>query len=200
MVEASVYCPDGMGTVQRNVKWWGMVLVFQVVFGSVVFLLTRAYYLPPETQPAASLPSGSAGLPKDHPALGSQLRPYPLASVNTNPATLLDNANSAYQKKEYETAADLYARALEYDPDNVGVLNNLGLTLFYLGRTEEALQQLTRGTESDPNMQRIWLTLGFVRSNSGQITQAREALEKAVDLDAENQIGKEARRMLEQLN
>jgi Flp pilus assembly protein TadD len=51
----------------------------------------------------------------------------------------------------------------------------------------------------DANYQRIWLTLGFVNKQLGNTVQARTALTTAVQLGADNDIGRSAGKMLEGL-
>jgi Flp pilus assembly protein TadD len=51
----------------------------------------------------------------------------------------------------------------------------------------------------DPTHQRIWLTLGFVYSRVGNTENARTALTTAAKIDADNEIGKSAVKMIENL-
>lgn len=118
---------------------------------------------------------------------------------SNDPAEIDRQANQYFQEKDYANAAKFYRRVLELSPDNVGTLNNLGLTLYYLGRAEEALELLRRGSEVEPKFQRIWLTLGFVESGVGNIPEAKRALQRAIELGAETNPGKSATRMLSKL-
>ena len=177
-----------------SMKWAGAI-VFLAVYGLAVFFGTRAYYTAQPESPATV----NRSLPADHPGDVTRLRPFPLQPRSDDIASVMDLANSAFQNKEYATAARGYSRALELSPDNVDLYNNLGLTLFYLDRIDEALDKLNQGVAIDPQVPRIWLTLGFVQSNAQRTAEARRSLQKAIELDAESQIGKEARRMLDQI-
>jgi len=88
---------------------------------------------------------------------------------------------------------------LAFDPTNVEVHNNLGLTLHYLGRSEEALRRLNDGVALDSNNQRIWLTLGYVNSQLGNVEHARTALTKATQIGSNESIRQSAERMLDEL-
>jgi Flp pilus assembly protein TadD len=77
--------------------------------------------------------------------------------------------------------------------------NNLGITLYYLGKSSEAILRLNEGVTIDPTHQRIWLTLGFVNSQIGDTVQARTALNTAAKINSDNEIGKSAIKMLEDL-
>jgi Flp pilus assembly protein TadD len=82
---------------------------------------------------------------------------------------------------------------------NVNTYNNLGITLFYLGRSDDALRRLNEGIALDPSYQRIWLTLGFVNGQLGNFREARTALNRAVGMGADNEIGQSAMQMLDGL-
>lgn len=188
----------------RSPKFWISMTVFQVVFGLAVFAVTRQYYIhdrdnnrPNPTalrQPAPEMPDRI-----------SKFNPTPLDLPNlsqpviNDPLAISRQADESFNKKEYNRAADLYQRLLELDPNDVDTYNNLGITLHYLGRSTEALEKLNKGVAVDPTYQRIWLTLGFVNSQLGNTEQARTALTAAVKINADNEIGQSAVKMLENL-
>ena len=118
---------------------------------------------------------------------------------SSDPVEISRRANDAFQQQRYTEAASLYERLLDFGPQTADVHNNLGLTLHYLGRTDEALQRLDEGIQIEPDNQRIWLTLGFVNRQVGDNEAARNALETAVNMDAESSVGRSARQMLDEL-
>jgi len=194
--------------MERNGKFWAGMAVFQVAFGLAVFGATRAYYLDDTSTSAAR-----AGSPSAAPATVRQ-RPAPqpggisandiaLSSAMTmtadDPAQMARQADTLFREKQYGRAAELYTRLLELNPDNVETRNNLGLTLHYLGRHEEALRQLREGAALNPDHQRIWLTLGFVSSQLGNVEEAREALTKATETGGNISISESAQQMLDAL-
>ena len=178
--------------------------VFQVVFGLAVFAVTRQYYIhvPDNSRSNATVPSQPA------PAMPERITrfnpaPFDLPKLSQpvidDPIAISRQADEFFNKKEYGRAADLYQRLLELDPNDVDTWNNLGLTLYYLGRSTEALDKLNEGVAVDPTYQRIWLTLGFVNSQLGNTGKARTALTAAVKINADNDIGQSAAQMLEKL-
>lgn len=181
-------------------KWVGAV-VFLAIYGVAVFLGTRAYYTAQPSTSAAPTPAAmpASALPPNHPSIGGGLRPLPLEPLGNDLPTVMDKANAAFDKKDYETAVLGYAHAVKLAPDNAALYNDLGLTLFYLGRTDEALEKLNKGVQLDPQLQRLWLTLGFVQSHAQHPQEARSALQKAIDLGADNEIGQEARKILDKM-
>jgi tetratricopeptide (TPR) repeat protein len=188
----------------KNLKFWIPMTVFQIVFGLTIFTITRQYYIqdsdnvsddPTEiSQPAFVWPDG---ITETNPA---QLNSSTFSqSTIEDPAEISRQANEYFTKKQYDKAAELYERLLEFGPNNVNTYNNLGITLHYLGRSSEALHWLNEGVAVDQTHQRIWLTLGFVYSQVGNTENARSALATAAKKDADNEIGKSALKMLENL-
>ena len=187
-----------------NLKFWIPMTVFQIVFGLTIFTITRQYYIPDSdnvsiepteiSQPSFVWPDG---ITETNPA---QLNSSTFSqSTIEDPAEILRQADEYFTEKQYDKAAELYERLLVLSPNNVETYNNLGITLHYLGRSSEALHRLNEGVVVDPTHQRIWLTLGFVYSQVGSTEDARTALTTAAKIDADNEIGKSAVKMLENL-
>ena len=108
-------------------------------------------------------------------------------------------ADEYFANKQYDQATAMYERLLALRPNDVDILNNLGLTLHYLGRSTEALDRLEEGVAVDSENQRIWLTLGYVNSALGNTGQAREALTNAIQTGTDESIRQSAKAMLEAL-
>jgi tetratricopeptide (TPR) repeat protein len=187
-----------------NLKFWIPMTVFQIVFGLTVFTITRQYYIQdPDNvsadsaeirQPAFVWPDGQTEM--DSTQLNSST--FNQSSVE-DPVEVTRQANEYFANKQYDKAADLYERLLVFGPNNVDTYNNLGITLYYLGKSSEAILRLNEGVTIDPTHQRIWLTLGFVNSQIGDTVQARTALNTAAKINSDNEIGKSAIKMLEDL-
>ncbi len=175
------------------------MLAFQIIFGLVVFVVTRNVYLKePDNAPSdiALSPSGESGQSLDvDPAMLRSL--INLESNTVDPVSISLLANEYFEDGRYAEAAELYEQLLAFGPDNADVHNNLGLTLHYLGRSDDALLRLGEGVALDATNQRIWLTLGFVNSETGNVNAARTAFQKAIQIDAGNQIGQSAAKMLQ---
>jgi tetratricopeptide (TPR) repeat protein len=173
-----------------------------VIFGMAVFFATRAFYLD-EPEPARRLASAAqTGAPHPLPPTGSQddlsnliaRVPGPLGG---DPDALARQGDAYFTNGQYPQAAEAYERALRAGDTDVNTWNSLGLTLHYLGRTDEALAILEEGVGRDPGYQRIWLTLGFVSGQAGDVERAREALSRAVEMNPDNDIGQSAASMLQ---
>ncbi len=169
------------------------MMVFQILFGLTVFTVTRQYYIH-DSENISAAPATVR-----QPALAWSDLISDSNSTTQDPVEIARQANESFSSQRYEQAAVLYERLLTFDPNNVETYNNLGITLQYLGKSTEALDKLNKGAAVDPTYQRIWLTLGFVNSQLGNIEEARTALNNAVQMDADNGVGQSAAEMLESL-
>jgi tetratricopeptide (TPR) repeat protein len=199
--------------MMRNSRFWAFMAVFQLLFGLSVFAMTRQYYLgqPEQTvTPAAAAEQPAQPVRNETPANPhADLRNDPtgdLAELMSSfpgqaqdPVALARQGDRFFAEQRYDLAAQQYRLAVEAGSRDANDYNSLGLTLHYLGRSAEALQILNEGIALDSSYQRIWLTLGYVNSQLGNTEQAREALGTAVRMDADNEIGRSAAAMLEQL-
>ena len=190
--------------MKRDAKFWYSMVVFQLLFGLLVFAFTRDYYrdeaigVTPRSstlQQRSSDWTGGIGA-SEFAWLGSQ------ASNNLpteDPVEISRRADEYFANRQYGQAAGMYERLLAFNPNDGEIHNNLGLTLHYLGRSTEALDRLEEGAAVDPQNQRIWLTLGYVNSALGNTGQAREALTNAIHTGADESIRHSAKEMLEAL-
>ena len=191
----------------RDKKFWTLLLVCQVFFGLVVFAVTREYYMPDTSSPrghtltaAPAAPAASAWTRGMTASDVSRLSsPGLVEPVLSDPAEISRQANQFFANRQYQNAAQLYEKLLTFAPNDAETYNNLGLTLFYLGRTDEALRRLNEGVAKDPGHQRIWLTLGYVNSQLGNTEAARVALTNATQRGDDEGIREAAQQMLGEL-
>ena len=62
-------------------------------------------------------------------------------------------AASHFSRKRYRQALNLYRTQLEVDPDKATTHANIGATLHFLGRTDEAIRSLERALALDPTLE-----------------------------------------------
>ncbi len=187
--------------MKKSMKFWASMAVFQVVFGFAVFAITRDYYTGQDAATTRSqLPAAVTTTDRFSSIDASMLDTLGSGTAFLqDPAELSRRANEYFANRQYDKAANLYEKLAALDPENVDALNNLGLTLHYIDRSDEALQILNEGVQIDPDFQRIWLTLGFVNSSVGNTQAAREALTTAASIDPGSDVGQSASRMLDEL-
>ena len=185
----------------RNYKFWILLATFEIAFGLAVFAVTRQYYLDDGAPiPAARIAANETLSARPDNITEADLARFnlsvPAQSLPDDPIELSRQANEFFASAQYEQAAVLYEKLLTFGPDNADTYNNLGITLHYLDRSDEALQQLKDGIAADPTHQRIWLTLGFVNSQMGNTEDARTALTRATQVGSDETIRKSAEDML----
>jgi tetratricopeptide (TPR) repeat protein len=190
--------------MNRDKKFWTLLLVFQVFFGLAVFAVTREYYMPEASPPrghtltAAPAATGwSRGMTATD--VARLTSPGLVDTVPSDPTEIYRRAEEFFVARQYAQAAQLYEQLLTFSPNDAEIYNNLGLTLFYLGRPDEALARLDEGVAKDPDHQRIWLTLGYVNSQLGNIEEARAALTRATETGGNASISEAAEQMLAEL-
>jgi tetratricopeptide (TPR) repeat protein len=182
---------------------WLLFSISLFFYGFAVFALTRDYYLrhPPRPVAAAEVAGGSMATgdridAANRRALADAGSSLPPALLEADPVLLGQEADRLFAARRFEAAVPLYRRVLELAPEDVDARNDLGLSLHYLGDSDQALQVLEVGAEAAPDFQRIRLTLGFVAAQAGELALARDALRMAHELDPETAIGAEAARLL----
>lgn len=194
----------GHATTLAKGPTWLQTLALLFVFGLIVFAVTRQMYVG-DAQTVSATGSDTAA-PSAMPQGGQlELNTGVLESLlsfdskKKDPATMSLLANKYFANKQYAEAADLYGQLSALDPGNVDIQNNLGLTLHYINRSEEALAVLMKGSALNPDNQRIWLTLGYVNKELGNLDEAKLSLETAEKINPDNDIGKSASNMLSEL-
>jgi len=188
----------------HDTRFWTLLVIFQVFFGLAVFGITREVYRqeaptvrghPPIT--TSSSPTWSQGIKATD--ISQLSSPGLVEPALNDPAEISRRANEYFRNQQYQSAAELYEQLLAFSPNDVEVYNNLGLTLFYIGRPDEALRRLNEGVAVDSEHQRIWLTLGYVNGQLGKTEQARTALTNAAERGSDEKIRQAATKMLSEL-
>jgi tetratricopeptide (TPR) repeat protein len=92
-------------------------------------------------------------------------------------AALAGAGRVAFQRQDYNTAADLYLRALKIQPEATSLHYHLGLTYRALGRTEDARTQMDKAGERIPTVDDP--LLAFVQAHTRGAEHYLEAAAKA---------------------
>lgn len=69
--------------------------------------------------------------------------------------------NSLYEAKRFEEAIHCYDQAVKFDPSNVRIWNNRGLSFDGLGQREEAIFCYTKALEINPKYVAGWCNRGI---------------------------------------
>jgi tetratricopeptide (TPR) repeat protein len=114
-------------------------------------------------------------------------------------AALTNLGNLVYRNGELREARGLYERALDHDPGQPEARYNLANLLDDLGETELAIAELRRVCAAAPDFADAHYNLGLMLAQVGGTTQARQCLERYLDLDGASAWASHARGYLAHL-
>ena len=115
-------------------------------------------------------------------------------------STTIDLAVLLNKQNQTEEAVELAEHLLEKEPRNFMALRNLGNWLAAMGRNEEAAEHYSQALELNPNDANIHYSLGrlYIQFLNRPV-EAREHLEKSLDLDPGAPFAPVVRQVLEQM-
>jgi tetratricopeptide (TPR) repeat protein len=114
-------------------------------------------------------------------------------------AALTNLGNLVYRQGELHEARRFYERALEHDPAQPEARYNLANLLEDLGETELAIAELRRVCAAAPEFADAHYNLGIMLAQVGGATQARQCLERYLELDPTSDWAHHARSYLDQI-
>jgi tetratricopeptide (TPR) repeat protein len=107
--------------------------------------------------------------------------------VGTGTVRLHNNlANALFREQRYNAAEQSYLKALELDPEYLFAINNLAVTLYRAGEKEEAHRLITEARRTFPKVSSLHTTFGSFRYLEGDRAAAREAFEKAIEINPDS--------------
>jgi len=114
-------------------------------------------------------------------------------------AALTNLGNLVYRQGELEEARKLYDRALEHDPSQPEARYNLANLLEDLGETDLAIAELRKVCAAAPEFADAHYNLGIMLAMVGGTAQAKQHLERYLELDAGSDWATHARVFLDQI-
>ncbi len=103
-----------------------------------------------------------------------------------NSNTLIKNGNDAYNKKEYDIAAENYKKAADKEPANEKAQYNLGNALYKKGNSEEALLAYDAAIKSSKlktEQSASWYNKGVSLQNNKKLPECIDAYKNAIRLN-----------------
>ncbi|CAG8569287.1 12436_t:CDS:2 [Funneliformis mosseae] len=98
--------------------------------------------------------------------------------------------NDAFKIKDYKSAYDIYSAALEIDPSNAGMMSKLysnrSAVLIKLGKYTEALSDMCKALEIDPNFVKVLRRRADTYIKLERYEEAVQDLKLAMDLESNN--------------
>jgi len=114
-------------------------------------------------------------------------------------AALTNLGNLVYRQGELEEARKLYERALDHDPLQAEARYNLANLFEDMGETELAIAELRRVCAACPEFADAHYNLGLMLAQVGGTAQAKQHLERYLELDAGSDWASHARTYLDQI-
>jgi tetratricopeptide (TPR) repeat protein len=114
-------------------------------------------------------------------------------------AALTNLGNLVYRQGELHEARSFYERALEHDPAQPEARYNLANLLEDVGETDLAIAELRRVCAAAPEFADAHYNLGIMLAQVGGNTQARQCLERYLELDGTSDWAHHARSYLDQM-
>ena len=114
-------------------------------------------------------------------------------------AALTNLGNLVYRQGELEEARKLYDRALEHDPSQPEARYNLANLLEDLGETDLAIAELRKVCAAAPEFADAHYNLGIMLAQMGGTSQAKQHLERYLELDTASDWAGHARTFLGQI-
>ena len=111
-------------------------------------------------------------------------------------AALTNLGNLVYRQGELEEARKLYERALEHDPNQPEARYNLANLLDDLGETDLAIAELRKVCAAAPEFADAHYNLGLMLAQVGGTSQAKQYLERYLELDDASEWASHARTYL----
>jgi len=89
--------------------------------------------------------------------------------------------------QDQQKAVDYFQKAMQLDPNNAGLHNNLGSVYAEMGKVAEAQAEFQKAADINPaGASGYYYNLGVVMVNQGKMDEASVSLKKATDLDPTN--------------
>jgi tetratricopeptide (TPR) repeat protein len=150
---------------------------------------------------AATTASSASGNTRQAPPL-DEARVQALTTIVTNDPKNADAAvqlaNTYFDAERYTDAIKWYSQALDVEPANPDASTDLGVSYYYTGQTDRALEQFEASLKIDARHTKTLLNKGIVLAFGKQdLAGASEAWKQVVALAPESAEGRAAQRALE---
>lgn len=141
---------------------------------------------PADTIRGAATSSDSSALvapvPKPAGTLRITMEQQPVVDIRP----LFKQALAAQRRGDVNRAKELYARALDRDPRNADLYNNIGTLYRTTGELDRAEDSYRRAIAINPRLAAAWSNLGVLLDAKGRRKEAISALQQAVAIEPSN--------------
>ena len=180
-------------------------ILFGLIAGWVIGS-RQAVARPPAAVPAAQqAPASGSAAGATRAAVLDETQVTALKTVaereKTNATPRVTLGNLYFDAERYEDAITWYSDALKLSPKDVNVSTDLGVSLYYSNKPDEALKQFDQSLQLDPKHAKTLLNVGIVKAFGKQDLDGAEAAWKQVMAIApDGPEGQAAKRALDSLS
>ncbi|RYX81081.1 tetratricopeptide repeat protein [bacterium] len=121
--------------------------------------------------------------------IGFHLSGKPVALPDLPPLTELawkDYGNTLVAREELGSALEAYKKALEFDPEFVPALNNIGTVYSRLGAFDIALEWFDKAVKADPKFAIGWTNRAGVLDELGDVEKSLASYDTALGIEPQN--------------
>ena len=104
--------------------------------------------------------------------------------ISASSGKLLEQAQDAYQSRDYEKAIPIYEQFLSSNPNHILALNELGYCYIRFGKYADAHKMLTRALRIDPKFAPANFNISCLYALQGQAESALDYLGTAIQYDS----------------
>jgi cytochrome c-type biogenesis protein CcmH/NrfG len=188
---------------------------WQVITGVIVLLLVAFFaYTELTREQPINRPAAQQNPPLPDAAMMQEIEQLQ-RSVDTNPkddASLIKLANTLHDAGMHNPmllsrAISTYGKYLALKPTDPNARVDMGICYFEMARFDSvnagsllsrAMQEMETAIKANPGHQPAAFNLGIVNLNAGNLEESSRWFKKAMEIDANSNLGKKAKEMLEQ--
>lgn len=151
----------------------------------------------------ASAEAGPSGLPTATPDASTVKAVEDRALANPkDPAAQLDLGDVYFITKQYDKAVEAYQQVVTITPDDSDAWTALGAAAYNAGDAEAARDALLKAITLNPSNQEALYDIAFayLSLNPPNTLDATSALQKAIEIDPNSDIGKAAQQTLDSMS
>ncbi len=98
---------------------------------------------------------------------------------------MFDKGVAAYVKNNFRTSADLFSRAITYDPSLALFYVSRGAARLKLDKTQQAINDFDRAIDLDATYVRAYHLRGIAYEKLGKLARAFQDFDRAIEIDPE---------------
>lgn len=156
---------------------------FPWLLGLVLILLLAEFFI---TEIKKQIKAKKSVIKKETVVLAVVLFLIPSFMMAQSDNLLLKNGNDAYNKKQYDMAAENYKKVTDKDPANEKAQYNLGNALYKKGNPDEALKaydEAIKTSKSKNDQSATWYNKGVSLQNNKKLPECIDAYKNALRLN-----------------